>query len=174
MTTNRKARTWTPEAVQQLKKMWEEGMNTRLIAEKLGMSKNAVIGKAGYLNLTRRKKKTFVAQDGTQSTTKKRVTMVSKFGHFIPANMDTLKLYQPMVHVPLPGVTPKELIDLREKECRWPFGHLPDLLFCGAGCMKGSQYCEIHFALSRKPTKKEAISAPVEEIEDDVDVRSVV
>lgn len=46
--------TWTPERVERLKELWNAGLSGAAIGRQLGMSKNAVVGKAGRLNLATR------------------------------------------------------------------------------------------------------------------------
>ena len=45
---------WTPELVQQLSRLWDEGLSTAEIGRRLGVTKNAVVGKAHRLALTPR------------------------------------------------------------------------------------------------------------------------
>jgi len=45
---------WTPELVQNLSRLWGEGHPTAEIGRRLGISKNAVVGKANRLALTPR------------------------------------------------------------------------------------------------------------------------
>jgi GcrA cell cycle regulator len=45
---------WTPELIQNLSKLWDEGHSTAEIGRRLGISKNAVVGKAHRLALTPR------------------------------------------------------------------------------------------------------------------------
>ena len=45
---------WTPEAESQLRALWFEGWPTAEIGRRMGITKSAVIGKAGRLNLLRR------------------------------------------------------------------------------------------------------------------------
>lgn len=42
---------WTPELIEQLAALWEQGLATAEIGRQLGLSKNAVIGKAHRLAL---------------------------------------------------------------------------------------------------------------------------
>ncbi|MGO9785646.1 MAG: GcrA family cell cycle regulator, partial [Stellaceae bacterium] len=42
---------WTPELIQNLSKLWDEGHSTAEIGRRLGISKNAVVGKAHRLAL---------------------------------------------------------------------------------------------------------------------------
>ena len=41
--------TWTLERVEQLKKLWDEGLTTAEIGKRIDVSKNAVVGKAHRL-----------------------------------------------------------------------------------------------------------------------------
>ena len=45
---------WTPLLVDQLAVLWKQGLSTAEIGRKLGISKNAVVGKAHRLALTPR------------------------------------------------------------------------------------------------------------------------
>lgn len=46
--------TWTPERLEQLKLLWEEGVTTAEIGRRIGVSKNAVIGKVHRIGLVPR------------------------------------------------------------------------------------------------------------------------
>jgi GcrA cell cycle regulator len=46
--------TWTPERVAELKELWTAGHSASVIGKRLGVSKNAVVGKAHRLQLTAR------------------------------------------------------------------------------------------------------------------------
>lgn len=45
---------WTPELIERLGALWAQGLSTAEIGRSLGISKNAVIGKAHRLGLTAR------------------------------------------------------------------------------------------------------------------------
>ncbi|MCA0451754.1 MAG: GcrA cell cycle regulator, partial [Proteobacteria bacterium] len=45
---------WTPEQISELTRLWGEGLTTAEIGKRLGISKNAVVGKAHRLNLPAR------------------------------------------------------------------------------------------------------------------------
>ncbi|MEN0076338.1 MAG: GcrA family cell cycle regulator, partial [Paracraurococcus sp.] len=45
---------WTAEAIDQLRSLWAEGHSTAEIGRRMGISKNAVVGKAHRLNLPAR------------------------------------------------------------------------------------------------------------------------
>ena len=46
--------TWTEERIEQLTRLWEEGVTTAEIGRRIGVSKNAVIGKVHRIGLTPR------------------------------------------------------------------------------------------------------------------------
>ena len=45
---------WTEERIVELRRLWDEGLTTGEIGRRIGVSKNAVIGKSHRLNLTGR------------------------------------------------------------------------------------------------------------------------
>ena len=45
---------WTEERLEMLKALWEEGLSISQIGERLGVTRNAVAGKAHRLNLRKR------------------------------------------------------------------------------------------------------------------------
>lgn len=45
---------WTDERIEELKKLWAEGLSTGEIGKRIGVSKNAVVGKAHRLGLKSR------------------------------------------------------------------------------------------------------------------------
>ncbi len=46
--------TWTPERIEQLTQLWDEGVTTAEIGRRIGVSKNAVIGKVHRIGLVPR------------------------------------------------------------------------------------------------------------------------
>ena len=54
MTVETKTAAWTPERIQRLAELWEEGLPTRVIGEHMGITKNAVVGKVHRLGLAKR------------------------------------------------------------------------------------------------------------------------
>ena len=45
---------WTPERIADLTRLWNEGLTTSEIGKRLGISKNAVVGKAHRMHLSAR------------------------------------------------------------------------------------------------------------------------
>ena len=46
--------TWTDDRIDQLRKLWDQGLSASAIGRQLGVSKNAVVGKAHRLKLPAR------------------------------------------------------------------------------------------------------------------------
>ena len=149
---------WTPDLIKELKRLWNKGLTTVEIGNRIGMSKNAVVGKAHRLGLEGRpspikrdKKKEHVV---THTTTKK-VPVASK-----PKIVESSILPpEPVFEVEpiVEKVVPKkkkhkgvQLVDLKPNSCRWPEGDPkdPDFCFCGQECVPGKIYCEEHCAIA--------------------------
>ncbi len=111
---------WNDEKINRLKRLWQEGLTTGEIGKRLGVSKNAVVGKAHRLELKGRpspiKRPTRAA---AETTTKK-----------------------------APEVRVFTLTDLSSQTCRWPIGDPKheDFRFCGKPVIAGKPYCGEHCA----------------------------
>ena len=148
---------WTPDLIKELKRLWNKGLTTVEIGNRIGMSKNAVVGKAHRLGLEGRpspikrdKKKETVTVRATKKVTpapKEEVTQSS----ILPP--EPVFEVEPIVEQVLPkkkkhkGV---QLVDLKPNSCRWPEGDPkdPDFCFCGQECVPGKIYCEEHCAIA--------------------------
>jgi GcrA cell cycle regulator len=54
MTVQETSFEWTPESMARLEELWKEGLPTREIGSRLGITKNAVVGKMHRLGLAKR------------------------------------------------------------------------------------------------------------------------
>jgi GcrA cell cycle regulator len=121
---------WTHERVETLTRLWAEGYSARQIAEKLGgITRNAVIGKAHRLNLSRGAERGSVVVD--------------------PPPPPPAVYIEPI---------PEPRADFKNWMCRWPthdsgrFG----LFICGKTCQPGRHYCAEHITMSYTQKKKSA------------------
>ena len=148
---------WTPDLIKELKRLWNKGLTTVEIGNRIGMSKNAVVGKAHRLGLEGRpspikrdKKKEHV----TRVTVKK--TPVAPKQKAVESSIlppEPVFEAEPIVETIVPkkrkhkGV---QLVDLKPNSCRWPEGDPkdPDFCFCGQECAPGKIYCEEHCAVA--------------------------
>ncbi len=135
--------TWTNERIATLRKMWNDGKTANEIAKALGndISRNAVIGKAHRLKLSKRPsplpvKHIHLKHDLPFPCLAKKHHMTVKAEARRAARVDANeKVFG----------TGKTLLDLQPNECRWPVGEPP--LFCSATIEKGV-YCAEHNAIA--------------------------
>jgi GcrA cell cycle regulator len=133
---------WTPEQINQLTRMWGEGLSTAEIGKRLGISKNAVVGKAHRLHL-----------DSRPSPIKRigpRPAMPRSLVHTRPPA-------QPVVAAPAPRPAPR-IVELSSQSCRWPIGHPgdPGFHFCTERAIQGKPYCVEHAAVAYVKAKPKA------------------
>ena len=120
---------WTHERVETLTRLWAEGYSARQIAEKLGgITRNAVIGKAHRLNLSRGAERGVVVVEPPPP---------------------------PPVYI---EPIPEPRADFKTWMCRWQthdagkFG----LYICGHTVQPGRHYCATHLTMAYVQKKKSA------------------
>ena len=132
---------WNQQKVEDLKKLWSDGVATSRIGEQLGFTKNAVIGKAFRLGLERR-----------QNSRKK----ISQ-----PTSFSSTTLYRQTSSSSSSISVKKEPIRRREKfsfkksivgtgnfrSCQWPIGDPLEegFHYCGGQNIPTKPYCIEHF-----------------------------
>ncbi len=131
---------WNQQKVDDLKKLWNEGVATSRIGEQLGFTKNAVIGKAFRLGLERR-------QNSRKKTTQSH-------------QVSSATMYRESISSTPPSVK-KEPTRRREKfsfkksivgtgnfkSCQWPIGDPLEegFHYCGAQNIPTKPYCIDHY-----------------------------
>jgi len=164
---------WTDERVEQLKKLWAEGLSASQIAAQLGgVSRNAVIGKVHRLKLSGRGKTT------SSPTRSKKINTSSSGGsrgggsghsaarvinRSIGAtalqteySTDIIPVLKPVTDVVVPISRRLELVELNERTCKWPMGDplQPDFNFCGNDVGEAGPYCLYHSRLAYQPASE--------------------
>ena len=124
---------WDEDKLNKLKKLWDEGLPITKIGNEIGVSRNAIAGKAHRMGLP------------------KRNSPISKSG-------DPRK--NQVVNVENSKQLPLKIL-LREVEwsrnrCCWPIGDpkLPGFSFCGTSIIPGRPYCEEHSNLAYTNTRE--------------------
>jgi GcrA cell cycle regulator len=135
--------TWTTERLELLKIHFQAGLSCREIANQIGVSRNAVIGKISRLNLTRDKA-------GREPLPKKAAAKNPRSRGFrilraLPAEPE------PEVELePIHNGHCCSLFELSEQRCRWPISTpgADDFRFCGNPPVEGLPYCVGHSRLA--------------------------
>lgn len=155
---------WNDERVEQLKKLWAEGLSASQIAGRLGgVTRNAVIGKVHRLGLsgratTSRMKSHRPRPRAAAAAAAKRMAK-TRFGQV--GNPAVRGLFHPdaepfvpaIEELVIPMAERKSIQTLAECHCRWPIGdpQMADFHFCGKTKVTGLPYCEFHARRAFQP-----------------------
>ena len=152
---------WTEENVEKLKELWGKGNTASQIAEIIGgISRNAVIGKAHRLNLSAKIK---TRSNSSHQKNGKSKEQESNFNSRSRRN----RFKSLIIEKNFEPENPKQLEELDEKVCKWPFGHPNEssFYFCGRKSLKDFSYCKLHLLYAFQPkNKKEDLGDKNEEV----------
>ena len=125
---------WDEKQLDKLKKLWDEGLPITKIGLELGVSRNAIAGKAHRLGLPKRNSP--ISKSGDPRKNKG------------VSNVETTK------ELPL-KILLRE-VEWSRNRCCWPIGDpkLPGFSFCGTSIMPGRPYCEEHSNLAYTTTRE--------------------
>lgn len=143
---------WTPELIKELKKLWKKGLTTGEIGRVIGMSKNAVVGKAHRLGLESRpspiKREETPKKEKVSRLVKKETKPAPKKEQ--PIAVETAEPVKTVKKTKSGKNKGVKLVDLKPTSCRWPEGDPkdPDFHFCGKEAVPGKSYCEEHCAVA--------------------------
>lgn len=144
---------WTDESVERLRQMWSEGLTANEIAKKLGVTKNAIVGKVHRLCLTARpspiksKENEALSEDIEQTGTN--AAMSADLFENTSAAGKSASINKKIENI--------KLVDLDSHTCRWPIGDPrdEDFCFCGKKVRTGQTYCDEHSQMAYvKATRK--------------------
>lgn len=162
--------TWTDERIEQLKKLWDQGLSASVIGKQLGVSKNAVVGKAHRLKLPARPSP---IRKGARPPVRRMAVLAKPLP--APAQIEPAapEPRQPAVRLEPPRAAPAAerpryeaglapAVERRgggfkaaprrasggSRSCLWPIGDpgTPGFHFCGAEAVPGKSYCAEHCA----------------------------
>ncbi|WP_376098339.1 GcrA family cell cycle regulator [Roseomonas sp. CCTCC AB2023176] len=139
---------WTNEAIETLKALWAEGHSTAEIGRRMGISKNAVVGKAHRLHLAAR-------PSPIQREDRPAPVVTAAPEAVAPAPRVERPAPAPRAIAPrAPAAPPTAVVRpfqrLGTRTCCWPIGEPGDasFRFCGAEALAPKPYCAEHAAIA--------------------------
>jgi GcrA cell cycle regulator len=134
--------TWTNERIELLKSSFDAGLTCREIADRIGVSRNAVIGKISRLQLKRERALAGPRRKEIVRTPRRRATAIRLRRPFLRS----LEIEEAPIHN---GHT-CSLFELSAATCRWPISTPgeEDFCFCGNTPLEGLPYCPGHSRLA--------------------------
>lgn len=151
---------WTDERVEELKKLWQDGLSASQIAKQLGgVTRNAVIGKVHRLGLSGRATPSRPARRTVKPSRPRQTTAsaapagsVSRPSPAAPAPAAPAPVEPAM----LPSGDFATVLTLRDAMCKWPIGDpsQASFRFCGRKTEGGDAYCSAHSDMAYQPSQR--------------------
>jgi GcrA cell cycle regulator len=147
---------WNEDTIGRLRALWAEGLSTAEIGRRMGVSKNAVVGKAHRLNLTARPSP--IRRDGEKAPRRRQPRRAH--GATLPAlaaAMAPMPMVEPPPRLaerpaqpPVLRALPAPRPGARVTPCCWPIGEpgKRSFRFCDVDAIAGKPYCQEHSALA--------------------------
>ena len=126
---------WDEDKLNKLGKLWDDGLPITKIGNEIGVSRNAIAGKAHRMDLP------------------KRNSPISKSGD-PRKNQETINSDNIREQLPLKIMLRD--VEWSRNRCCWPIGDpkLPGFSFCGTSIIPGRPYCEEHSNLAYTNTRE--------------------
>ncbi|MCB4822407.1 GcrA family cell cycle regulator [Roseicella aerolata] len=148
---------WTAEAIEQLRGLWAEGHSTAEIGRRMGVSKNAVVGKAHRLNLPARPSP--IRREPGEGGAAPRPAAQPRRLAVPPPLREPAPLRRPeapaaaaapVAAPPPPAAVVRPFPRVAARSCCWPLGEpgTPDFRFCSAEATPGKPYCAEHASVA--------------------------
>jgi GcrA cell cycle regulator len=152
--------TWTTERIELLKTHFDAGLSCEQIARRIGVSRNAVIGKLNRLGMSRLK--SVIVRRAIQR--ERKATARLRGPRSVQHKVLTTLRTEPSVPIEealIPSDQRCSLLDLTEIKCRWPIGEpgSASFCFCGNEQAMGMPYCAVHARMAYRPAAKRTARA---------------
>jgi GcrA cell cycle regulator len=140
--------TWTAERVALLRSCVNTGLTCGQIADEIGVSRNAVIGKINRLGLSRGRS---AVVSGTRIGAPRRRPQVLTQRLALEAMFASQPVYEDVV-----SAEPCSLLSLSPRKCRWPISASgnADFTFCGNITADGVSYCVGHARIAYRASPR--------------------
>lgn len=161
---------WSSERIELMKRWLQAGLSCSQIANEIGVSRNAVIGKLHRLGLSQprdvaarqneQRRATRLAQAPRVAAARKRARLdVSSQQALLLAAFPTLPAVE---DIPIHNGRGCTLLELGQERCRWPISTpgAEDFCFCGNEPVKGMPYCAGHARIAYRPSGRPRSSLP--------------
>jgi GcrA cell cycle regulator len=146
---------WSVEAIERLRALWAEGHSTAEIGRRMGISKNAVVGKAHRLSLPARPSP-IRRELGMPTTPRPQPARVPRpAGLALRATLPgPSPVTMPTASIPNPAPRPAVVRSFPRlgpvRSCCWPIGEpgQPSFRFCAGDALTGKPYCAEHASVA--------------------------
>ena len=144
---------WTAEAIDRLRALWDEGHSTAEIGRRMGVSKNAVVGKAHRLNLPARPSP--IRREDAEAGTRHPAAAPQSRRTLPPPPREAAALPPRRPEPPRPASAPPVVVvrpfpRTSARSCCWPMGEpgTAEFRFCAAPALAAKPYCAEHAAIA--------------------------
>jgi GcrA cell cycle regulator len=157
----RQSHEWGDEATERLRALWLAGATTRVIGAELGVSRNAVVGKARRLDLPPRPNPKGIRPGGQLPPPRPRPQPVRPPHQPLEPQQRASLAGRP----PAPPATPPApphpppAPPAYSGTCMYPTSDGRPWTFCGAPCAPGRVYCAEHVAICYHPPGRQRFEA---------------
>src|SRR5271157_3383644 len=155
--------TWTDVTIDELRALWSDGHSTAEIGRRLGVSKNAVVGKAHRLDLPSRPSP--IRNGGSRTPRPVPRPTVPKLADIMPIKGPEQThpvrptapepAFPPHRQLTAPPSAPRPAATAT-RSCCWPLGQpgTAGFRFCADDAMAGKPYCETHCSLAYRRIRR--------------------
>jgi len=152
---------WTDDTISELRRLWSEGHSTAEIGRRMGVTKNAVVGKSHRLDLPARPSPIRTGSAPRPPRAPRRQP-VPRLADTMPlsslrgANIPTAAERLAPLHTPARRVTTNAPPRVGSHPCCWPIGEpgTPAFRFCDDPAPLDEPYCDEHARLAYKPRRR--------------------
>jgi GcrA cell cycle regulator len=139
--------TWTTERIELLKSSFDAGLTCREIAGRIGVSRNAVIGKLSRLQLKRERLLPAPRRKDITRNPRRTVRLRMRRQFLMSIEIE---------EAPIHTAHTCSLFELSAETCRWPISTpgAEDFCFCGSPPMQGFPYCPGHSRLAYRVSSR--------------------
>ena len=136
--------TWTTERIEELARLWGQGHSASAIGKQLGVSKNAVVGKAHRLKLTARPSP--IRAGGPVEGAKPQPSRLRAAALAVDVDFAEEAVLLPTTGTDGYFTAPPVREAVGRNRCQWPIGdpQSRDFHFCGESSVPGKPYCRTH------------------------------